>query len=322
VKARNEGVLNLYDAHLGIWEEPSSHGHGLPAGYDDDFSKKVLKPLLAFLRRRKWDVVRDPEGKIYQCIAKYMWLGTFGDLQVKIHQAGRTIKLDFFQDVNREHPTSGRHDLGRFNRMPYLIRLRFLVELRALIAYLQKKHGYAGPQLAGCDSAHLVTRLVRTCRYGKGTLITEDPLRSFNDRWDGEYEKRRGEHRFKRDANGWPDRSELGTYGSLHEPGSIKHWTNTKGYIFRGKVYPNMNGMFGFVYGPGARDCTYANSGSFFTPEPGQSLRKVKGHRGIVVVGRLIEECVKREDFEKAKILRDYRNKLSAAQRALAREAA
>lgn len=306
---RNDGSLSLYDTTLSIWEEPAhpeGQTHGLWHGYEQEFTKTVFTPLRGYLRRRGWTVVRDPRGQHYKCIAKWMWLGNHGDLQVKLQLGGRHIEIAFFQNVVHENPNGGQYDYDRLDKMPYLVRLRFLAEMKALIEYLQTKHGYAGPQLAGREEWPLALRIARTARYGKNIRPTEDPLGSFNDGWDSEWEKRRGTHRFERDETGWPTAKELRSW-DYHgiTPGCERCWIHYSGHIFRGRAYPDMNGMCVFVYGKNPRDYTQVGSWELFTPKPGQSLRKVARHRCQSTVKRLLDQAVKDQNFEKAII---YRN--------------
>jgi hypothetical protein len=305
MSARNDGRIRIHDTTLTVWEEPG----GVDAAYEEAFTRDVFKPLRGFMRKRGWVVTRDPEGKKrYKCISKWMWVASFGDLQATLRLSGRSIEILFFQEINRENPNGGRYDFRRFHRMPYTVRLRFLVELRALIDHLQQAHGYHGPTLADVEGSEYA-RLVRTCAYGRETLPTEDPLRSFNERWDMESDRRRGEHRFRRDETGWPTRDEIGTYHVYHPPGAVRYWINPHGYVLRGRVYTNMNSMYAFVYGTGVRDVTYQSGSEFTATAP--RLGKVRNHRGVERITRLLGDCVQREDFEKARILRDYRNRLS-----------
>jgi hypothetical protein len=304
------GWLNLYDASLGIWEEPNPNG-GLPVDYERDFARRVFKPLRGFLRRRGWTVEPDPNGKNFKAIAKWMWQGNHGDLRLRLHLGGRHIELCFYQEIVHENPNGGQYDFSRFLKMPYLIRKRFTAETRALIEYLVAKHAYTGPKLAGSDGQPLASRIEQTCRYGAGIRPTQDPLAAFNDGWDGEYEKKRGTHRFERDETGWPTRHEI-TYGNAGgrdregvyvEPGSVRYWIDYYGHIMRGRAYPNMNSMCVFVYGPDR--WTQVGSWDLFTPSPAESLRKMKGRGAATTLKRLLAQAAKDQAFEKAIIYRD-----------------
>lgn len=317
------GSLNFHDTSLDIWEEPDNGGeHGLPKGYEEEFTDKVLTPLRAYLSSRGFTVVPDPDGKHYQPIAHWMWVANHGDLKVKLHLGGRKIEIAFYQDVVHENPYGGRHDFRKFGRMPYLIRLRFLAEVTALIGYLTTTHGYDMPRLAGDEGRALPLRIAETARYGRDTLPTKDPLASFNDRWDGEWDRKRGEHRFKRDETGWPTKHEI-TYGNFGgtdahgvyiEPGAVRYKVDYKGYILRGRCYPNMNSMCIFVYGPGPQDWTAGSSGEFFSNAKG-SLRKVKGYRAAARLKPLLEQAVASQNFERAIVLRDQMKRFSQNER-------
>lgn len=311
------GRLRFYETTLQIWEEPKCDTFG---PYAQDFMDRVFKPIIGFLRKRGWTVEPDPNGKHYKSIAKYMWIANHGDLRLKLHQSGRTIEMNSYQEVVTEHPNGGQYDSKPFTKMPYLIRKRFTCEARALIERLTARHGYPVDRLAGRDGDPLASRIEQTARHGSAIPPTEDPLASFNDCWDSEWDKKRGTHRFERDETGWPARSQMNGYGwngggcDRHgvyiEPGSVRYWIDYNGYVMRGRAYPNMNSMCVFVYGPD--QWTQCDSTSLFVPQPGQSLRKVKGYGAGPVLKRLIAEAVKAENFERAAILRDARNKFAA----------
>ena len=302
------GTFNFYDTTLGIWEKPTN----LDGVYDEGFRREVLTPLRLFLRGRGWTVEHDPDGlKHYQCIAKYMWVAHYGHLQLKLQQGGRHIEMAFWQDVVVEHPNGGQYDSNRFDKMPYLIRLRWIVEVRALLEYLRSTHGYAMPELAKGPTLEL--QIARTARYGHKTRPTEHPLGAFNDSWDGEWDKKRGTHRFERDETGWPSEKELRSwsYNGI-TPGCVRYWVEYHGHVLRGRAYPNMNGMCVFVYGPGMLDYTQCGAGELFVPGDRESLKKMKEYRAIPALKRKLAEAVKAEHFEKAIIFRDLLIKMGA----------
>jgi hypothetical protein len=69
---------------------------------------------------------------------------------------------------------------------------------------------YLCSAMGGRAADDLRLRLKRTALYGWQALMPEDPLQSFNDHWDGEWDKKRGTHRFDRGDDGWPTAEEFG----------------------------------------------------------------------------------------------------------------
>lgn len=330
------GRVSLYDATLSICEEPvNPKGCGLPAGYEEEFTNRVFKPLISFLRKRGFEVTRDPEGKHYKCIAHWMWQARLpvklhresttpvqmADLQARLRLSGRTIELGFYQNVASEHPAGGYFDFLKFSRMPHSMQQRFLIEIRKIAAYLCEAHGYEPPSIATKRGGHEYARIARHLAYGDKILPTEDPLAAFNDHWNSPGYATGG-GRFKRDETGWPAPSEHSGYGwnggnrdchgTFMEPGAVRYWIDYKGYVLRGRAYTNMNSMSIFVYGPGPRDYSAMNSQELFVPLPGRSLRKVKGWRAGGKLKGLLAKAVERQDFEKAIILRDELKKREA----------
>jgi hypothetical protein len=146
----------------------------------------------------------------------------------------------------------------------------------------------------------------------KVTSPNPDPLAYFNAHWDGEYEIRRGVHRFKRDETGWPARAEIGLScwggardrdgAELHH-GALRYFRDRKGYLRRGRVFGGINGMWLVVYGPGPHDHTHLNCGELFLCNPAAVPRKQ--HPRPTLIETILGEAVARQDYERAIVLRD-----------------
>lgn len=300
MNSRNEGRISLHDTQIAIWEEPGK----CDQKYEDLFRREVFEPIIRFLRSRRWKIDHDPSEIHYRSIAKSMRQGVHPDrLKIRMRQSGRTVELLFYQDVVSDHLYGGQYDFDKYFKMPYLIRLRFLAEARALITFLREAHGYS-LDLAYREDVDLTKRIIRTAKYGRDPLPTEDPLGAFNHCWNFESDWKRG-GRYKRDETGWPSENEYrwwNYYGVTN--GSKRYLLMHDGYIRRGIAYRSMNGMCWFVYGPDPRGNFWqAMSGELFVPAPGQNLRKVKNYNGAVVLKKLLDAAVKAQDYRRTEIL-------------------
>lgn len=254
--------------------------------------------LLGHLRKRGFRVGRDPSVR-FRSLWKDHKAGRKGDLQFAAHVYTTGFRIDFFQEVVAENPNGGRYDFGKRGKMPYLIGKAFELALRDCVGLLRAA-GFV--ERTSVESAN------------------PDPLAYFNDRWDSEYEKEKGIHRFKRGDDGWPHPDELRGYGSRADAdgrqighGEWRHFRRN-GYLMRGRVYGGINGRWLVVYGPGRQDFTHLSSFELFTA-PAGAERRLK----TVRVERLRKElklAVGREDFERAIVLRDLIGRIESAQEA------
>lgn len=220
--------------------------------------------------------------------------GFRGDLRWHGETYPTGCKIVFFQDLVTVNPNGGRYDFDRLAKMPYPVRLGFLRARRALDATLR--------DLGLTDTT-------------KATSPNPDPLRYFNDAWDGAYEKRHGVHRFERDETGWPSGRELAGWpqrdrdGAPLAHGAIRYARDGKGRLLRGRVYGGINGMWMFVYGPGRADHTHAPADRFFSWHP--DLPRKAHPDPASSIKRRLDAAVKAQAFERAIPLRNALRRLA-----------
>lgn len=297
-----EGVIHIGDASLSIWEEPGQMPVLPRDAWEIRFKRDVFARMVQMLHRLGWTCalpeisshdVKRYGGRIARRAAERRRFCTKGDLKADLEISGRTISLKMFQSVNC--PTrpdyEGRYESNKEAAMPYVLRLEMERTRRRLTAYLCAVFGGYSVE---------PTKVTSPSPY---------PLAYFDAHW--------APHRFKRDATGWPDLSELNHWRREDRDGvQLCHgdvrWTRSRsGGLLRGRVYGGINGMWTFVYGPGVRDFMTCSASEFFT---------YAGHARKVVADDVRRKRLEAElkaaigamRFERAAVLRDTLHPKSA----------
>lgn len=296
-----EGVICLHDASLKIWEDgiPSHNAIGgfkARDAWEAAFKAEVFDLIAATLASIGWTIGPWDGAKHYPAIAESRrTCGHKSGLQAELSVSGRCVELEMWQDVTpSENPNGGKYDFNKLGRMPYVLRLEVERTRRRVIKALCDAHsGYSvsPPRLSSPNP---------------------DPLAWFNDSWDDEYERKRGGHRFKRGADGWPSDDELKSWCrkdadgiELHQ-GVERYLRNHKGRLIRGRVYGGINGRWTLVYGPGAGDYTSAQANEFFTCSPSEVPAKVCPPRERRKrLERELQKAIKALDFKRAETLKN-----------------
>lgn len=289
-KEPRNGTLGLHDTSISAWEENVD---------EKEMHKTVYGPLVRFLRSRGFNIHRDPRIiKDYRCLSWNHHRGKKGDLEVLVKLCGRSLVLEFFQNLNFENHNGGQYDLGKFKKMSYLMQKQFLLEASTVLTHLKSNHGYKyGKHLEGCSPFDIITAL-------RGINPVKEPLKRFNDMWEAS--------RFKRDETGWPMQSEIGQYynsdreGVVLSTGMFRWWRDRKGYLKRGTIYTNMNSMWQLVYGSGRGDTTWVSAHELFTLQPTDCRRRQVGDDVRESrLKKLLAKAVDEMKFERAAMLRD-----------------
>lgn len=304
------GKIMFHDASVHVWEEGISEARAA-GGWDGakawerQFKRDVFARIVQQLRRLDWIVAPWDKTEQYKAIALNHRTCSKGELKGELDLSGRCIKFEMWQGVNA--PTrpdhGGRYEHNKEAVMPYLLRLEMERTRRCIRDYLCNVftgYRFAAPRISSPNP---------------------DPLAYFNDRWDSEYEKRRGLHRFRRGLDGWPSDKELSSWDRTDKEGAaLRHgdvrWTrDRKGRLLRGRVYGGINGMWMFVYGPGHRDYTHEHASRFFTYRTGETPLKLVDealHRKCLEVE--LAKAIGAMNFERATILRDLLGLTAKAQ--------
>ena len=95
----------------------------------------ILHRLLNFLRSRGWCVMND--DSVHKIIRKGYFCGKKRDLEFELRRYPVGFSFEFYQNIVFENPNGGRYDFGRFEKMPYTVRLMFLNETRHMKEFLE-----------------------------------------------------------------------------------------------------------------------------------------------------------------------------------------
>jgi hypothetical protein len=296
------GEIHLGDARLAVWEEGISDARA--AGgfrgaeqWERQFKRDVFARIVQQLNRLGW-VCIVPADKIRLYGASFARSHRYcrkGELQAELSVSGRCIEFQMWQAVNT--PTrpdyGGRYESNKEACAPYLLRLE-----------MQRTRSRIREYLCNVFTGY-------SCVPPKLDSPNPDPLAWFNSGWDGEYEKRRGVHRFDRGLDGWPSDKELRSWsradadGVALNHGAVRWWRDRKGRLIRGRVYGGINGMWALIYGPGRRDHTRQSARDFFTYKPGMARKlAAPAVREKRLKGELAK-AIETENFERAAVLRD-----------------
>ena len=215
------------------------------------------------LRSIGFEIGSDPDiDRNFPTLSGTHRYGSWGRLEFKAETFPVGCRFEFYQNVDFSNPNGGQYDFDRRARMPYLIGKQFEFAMRSVREHLVSRNFFERTEVK---------------------FANPDPLAYFNDRWDGEWEKKRGEHRFKRGEDGWPLLSELNSGANL-DADKVPFWhgdtlcaRDRKGYLRRGRVYGGINGMWMMVFGPGPRDCTHLSHWELFRPDSHRAVAR-KAH--------------------------------------------
>ncbi len=289
------GSVCFNDASLSVWEEPGQAAMENDA-WESAFKKDVFARIVQQLNRMGWscEVPAEMVERYSLSFARNYRSCRKGDLHGELSLSGRHIEFAMWQELhNVSNRNGGRYDFDKEQRMPYLLRLQMEVTRRRLRDYLINVFdGYVfSPQPVSSPNP--------------------DPLAYFNGRWDGEYEKKRGTHRFERGADGWPSEREINSWdrkdadGRLLSQGDVRWIRDRQGHLRQGLVYGGINGMWMLVYGPGPRDHTHESAGEFFTYVPGMPRKQVRDYHRRKRLQAELDLAVSAMNFERAAVLRD-----------------
>jgi hypothetical protein len=256
---------------------------------------ETFNRLLAVLADFGFQIGRDPQvEEHHKIIGKYHREGRrptpAGDLWLSAHVYPIGMEIEFFQQVVTVNSHGGKYDFDRREKMPYLIGKAFEAALRRARAHLIER-GFT--EEVKIDSP------------------VPDPMAYFNAKWDMEHERRTGTHRFRRGPDGWPDESEIGSYGHnldrdkvKIEHGSMRYFRTHRGHLMRGRCYGGINGRWMVIFGPGLRDHTHVSNWELFLCDPRVAPRRLHPH-GAQRLADALAKAVEAQEFERAIVLRD-----------------
>lgn len=179
--------------------------------------------LLNMLDIEGFNVQKDPE--VDKIIRNNYWIGKRGDLEFQAEKYPNGFKIQFFQNVVYENPNGGKYDFDKFQKMPHIVRLQYQKYMNRLICLLKgitdvKDETSRSPKLA---EEWIKCRYVESCHHEQKD--TDFDLRSLDGQTQPPYN---GLDRDKKTIRN----------------GQIKYFRGRDGYLYRGRVYHDLNNMW------------------------------------------------------------------------------
>lgn len=178
--------------------------------------------ILHMLENEGFKVEKDPDVlKMFKRISKDHWYGKRGELEFTAKKYQNGFEIEFFQNVIFDNPNGGRYDFNKLSKMPYMIRLQYIVYMRKIVEMLNTLTETENLTLPPAKTAAEMIRrdLVYNWHFYKDmnfNLLTMD---------------HEPESYYRLDRNKKP----------IHN-GDMKYFRNSwNGYIMRGRVYYRAN---------------------------------------------------------------------------------
>jgi len=267
------GSITVTDAHLGIWEND----------VDEPGIRPVFHQIVAYLDAELgFAMTRDP--KMYPSISPWTRVGKRGDLELSIHQAGRHIELNFFQNVEIENHNGGQYDFGRLRRMA---KVRHALRIECLTVMWQLVRLFVSFGYRLQDRHHAVLEpTIQAMRNLADGDPNETALDAFNRSWSP--------GRFERGPDGWPSEKETRCWPDRFKQGEIKY-ARVNGRLMRGATHGGINGMWKLVCN-GQQVAYYAHEPFFDCPNPDQEPRRFF-HDLEMRMCKRIDKALKEKDY-------------------------
>lgn len=222
-----------------------SYWHECPTSSSFDMNTythlNLFKGVIRLMKKRGWAVGIDPLYKERnKCLSKYHKYGRKGDLEVKMEIFANGFRLEFFQNIVFKNSNGGYYDFDKFDKMPYLIKVRFKVIANAIKAYLFKKGipDETEPSNPSAVDKILKDQKINTHIHGGATTLAEI----------GDYvEKDKAYYKEK----GWqPNRNYLDANKQDLKCGQTKYFYSYQhsNRFVRGIIYHNINNMWWVIY--------------------------------------------------------------------------
>ena len=183
----------------------------------------TLHRIFNMLRAEGFTIENDAE--VAKCIRSDYYIGRRGDLELYAHRYPAGFEITFFQNVAIKNKDGGRYDSRKFQKMPYMIRLRFMKYRDKIIALLKsvedlEDESKADPRLA---EEWIKARYVEEWHHEQKDM--NFCLSDLDGQTQEPYNSR--------------DRDGKTVYN-----GEVKYFRHWNGRLYRGRVYHNINNMW------------------------------------------------------------------------------
>lgn len=234
---KRNGEIRLGDARLCICENPER----VDDAYERGFKRDVFSRVVQTLNRLGWLVVVPQEDidRYGVNFARRFRYCTKGELKADLKLHGRSIELEFFQNVNApDRPDhEGRYQSDKEKHMPYLMRMEMLRTRNRIVTYLTNVF----------DGYRLKEKDPGWSDIGPGKLTNMDVIKAdyrsswhYNGNWE-EY--------LKKNPYMASGRNSSSAEGQQLEPGMRVWWFDWKGRIMTGTAWYNINNMWYVTWG-------------------------------------------------------------------------
>lgn len=207
----------------------------------------LLNEVFELLKGRGFLIQTDQHIlKEYPSLAKTHWEGNKGDLLFKANIYPAGFKLEFYQNINFSNKSGGYYDFDKFEKMPYLIRLQYIVARNAICSFLEEKcyTNTAKPEFKkAMDEVRY--RIQDSWHFEKGQEVVGYTPEKYNNK----------------------DRDKKTIYN-----GQMKYFYGHDGRLRKGIVYHNINNMWWVIL----NEYEFTNISSFrlFDIEPGANPKR------------------------------------------------
>lgn len=309
---QREGRVTFGDASLFVCEEGISAareagGWEGQKAWERQYKRDVFARIVQAMRRIGWTVTMpeiDPHdikhygGRVARWSAESKRHCVKGNLKADLSISGRSINLEFFQNVNApDRPDhDGRYQSDKEFHMPYLMRLEMERTRRKVSTYLCNV--FAGYRFEPKKPGRMSKRDPR------GLTAMAFVQARYDESWHfkGDWEKWVDAHSGK-GLVGCFNGDRKTADGALLEHGQRVYFADRKGRVCTGVAYYNINNMWWVVSGKYA----VTNEASFelYAASPGDLRRKRNERARRKRLETELNKAVAAMDFRRAEVLRD-----------------
>jgi len=187
--------------------------------FDSSVSHPTMNRLMKMMENRGFKIQSDQRIKRdFPILEKDHFEGEKGNLKFKAKKYPTGFSINFYQEVNTVNRNGGEYDFDKFKKMPYLIKLRFQVELKYMKELLIEE-GYVDDSEPSFKYAFdRVMFLIKNCsHYKEGKELPGYEISHYNAK----------------------DKD-----GKIIRNREVKYFRDRKGRLQKGTVYHNINNMW------------------------------------------------------------------------------